>query len=127
MRRRRFRKVPRWNHPSHGRKTRPCCPPDSGGQFASEYVAVITKRTFGARFFLLYPDGLYTKPAVYGVQHKLHTIIDAELVEDIREMVLHRVLTDAESSGDVLVGLAVHQGFNDLTLAVRQPQKNRIR
>jgi len=47
---------------------------------------------------------------------------DRELREDVLEVVLHRVLADTECRGNILVGLPINKGPDDLYLAAGETQ-----
>src|SRR4051812_43707361 len=55
-------------------------------------------------------------------ERELEAVRHAKLVEDIRDVVLDRVLADRELPRDVLVRQPAHDGGDDLLLARRQPE-----
>src|SRR5213592_4763716 len=57
----------------------------------------------------------------YGVDHGLHPGVQVELLQDVADVVLHRVLRDVQVLGDVSVVHALGHQPEDLHLAVGQP------
>src|ERR1051326_3780153 len=55
-------------------------------------------------------------------EHQFDAIVNAELVIDVREMVLHSVFADVERGCDIFIGLAVYQSPNNLHLPACQTQ-----
>ena len=55
-----------------------------------------------------------------GVQHSLGAVVDVEFGEDVGNVVLHRLLADAELTGDLFVAEALCQQFQDVHLPIGQ-------
>src|ERR671931_1245420 len=56
--------------------------------------------------------------APHGVDGRLDPVLDLELHQDVRDVVLHRLRADVELGGDHRVVLAVRDQLQDLDLAV---------
>src|SRR5919197_142985 len=56
--------------------------------------------------------------APHGVDGRLDPVLDLELTQDVRDVVLHRLRADVELGGDHRVVLAVRDQLQDLDLAV---------
>src|SRR5918993_251537 len=57
---------------------------------------------------------------IHGVERQLEAIRHPKLVEDVREVVLHRLRTEPEAVGHLPVARPLHDGCNDLELAAGQ-------
>src|SRR3970040_890597 len=60
----------------------------------------------------------------HGVHDGLSPVVDAQLAQDGRHVVLYGLLADAEGVGDLLVGHALGDVVQDLHLAWRQRRKD---
>src|SRR5262245_56364841 len=82
-----------------------------------EYKAAI--RSIG-RASLEAPTGPLDDPAADGVDRRLDAVLDLQLHEDVRDVVLDRLRADVQRLGDLRVVLAVRDQAQHLELAVRE-------
>lgn len=54
------------------------------------------------------------------VQHHFHSAGDAQLVEDVKQVILHCVLADFQALGDFPIAKSLRQATDDVLLTLRQ-------
>src|SRR5688572_19533781 len=67
-----------------------------------------------------------TQAVIQGKNHELNTVVHAEFVINAREMVLHCELADAERARDILIGLSIYDGVDDLQFTRRETEAGGI-
>src|SRR5687768_16650672 len=81
------------------------------GTLGRWWVALSFMRSISSRILL------HEQPMMDGKQRQLEPVGGAHLVEDVRQVVLDRVLAQDELLGDLPVGEPRHHGGRDLELA----------
>ena len=59
---------------------------------------------------------------IHGKQRQFEACRNSQLVEDVAEVMFHRIFADLEVFGDFLVGKAGHDGGNDFEFAGGEPE-----